>query len=178
MITYQMKRHIIYNTIFIVFIITNFSFSQFSSDNEKYDGAFSELFFGRQPSARAESLGRSFVSISRDANSYYYNPAGLAFLEGLNVSGTYANPYYYAEEAKYIYLSASYKIKKYGVIGFSHDYFKLDDIVIVNELGEKIGEETLSLRNYRFSLSSEIIPDLFIGVNFNLFRGYELAVFL
>jgi len=148
------------------------------SYTQSYEYDFQEFFFGRQPSARSEALGRSFVSVIGDANSYYYNPAGLEGLKGLNFSGTYANPYYLAEDANYNFLSASYKIANYGVVGISRDYFKLADVIVTNEFGVPQGEgHTLSLSNYRLSIASEVFKDFFAGANFNLFRSYDETFF-
>lgn len=150
-----------------IFLITNDVFSQ------NYNGQFQEFFLGRQPSARAEAMGRGLSAVTGDALSYYYNPAGMASLKGLNVSGSFADPYYYLDTASYNYFSASYKIEKYGTVGLSRDYFDYgyeDEIVITDEYGNVIGTEIYEpkLTNYRLSLSSEVLKDLFVGANLNL----------
>ncbi|MEO8664114.1 MAG: PorV/PorQ family protein [Ignavibacteria bacterium] len=164
------------NKIILTFLILFISCSR--SYSQTYNYEFDEFFFGRQPSARSEALGRSFVSIVGDANSYYYNPAGLAGLHGLNLSGTYADPYYLATDASYNFLSASYRIGNYGVVGISRDYLKLADVQVTNEFGVPTGKEyTLSLRNLRLSIASEVIKNLYAGVNLNFFRSYDFTSF-
>jgi hypothetical protein len=143
------------------------------SFSQNYNGTFQEFFLGRQPSARAEAMGRGLSAITGDALSYYYNPAGIASLKGLNLSGSFASPYYFYEEGKYNFFSASYKIDKYGTIGLSRDYFDFgyeNEIVITDEFGNVIGTETYDpdLTGYRLTLSSEVIKDLFVGANLNL----------
>ncbi len=150
---------------------SDYSYSQFSS--EDYNGTFQTYYFGRQPSARAEAMGRGFASVTGDALSYYYNPAGMASLKGLNVNGSYAQPYYYFDNADYIFLGASYSIKKYGNAAFSLDQFDYgyeDKIIYTDEYGNVTGSYDLKpkITNYRLTLSSEVIKDLFVGVNFNL----------
>lgn len=142
------------------------------SYSQTYNGTFQELFFGWQPGARAEAMGRSFASVPGDALSYYYNPAGMASLEGLNLSGSFAGPFYTLDTAKYNYFSASYKIKKYGTVGFSRDYFTFgNDGIITDEFGNIIGMYEPHVTNYRLTLSSEVIKDLLVGVNLNLLQG-------
>lgn len=155
--------------IFAVLLFTGIFCDSFS---QTYSGTLQELFFGWQPSARAEAMGRSFASVPDDALSYYYNPAGLASLEGLNISGSFAGPYYLLDTAKYNYFSASYKIKKYGTVGFSRDYFTYGyDVIVTDEFGNITGKYEPYVTNYRLTLSSEVIKDLLIGVNLNLLQG-------
>ena len=149
-------------------------FSETFSQN--YNGVFPEFFLGRQPSARAEAMGRGLSAVTGDPLSYYYNPAGMASLKGLNLSGSFASPYYFYEEAKYNFFSASYKIDKYGTIGLSRDYFDYgydNEFVITDEYGNVIGTETYDpeLTCYRLTLSSEVIKDLFVGANLNFLHS-------
>lgn len=161
---------------YFVTLLAMFSgvFSETFSQN--YNGVFPEFFLGRQPSARAEAMGRGLSAVTGDALSYYYNPAGTASLKGLNVSGSFASPYYFYEEAKYNFFSASYKIDKYGTIGLSRDYFDYgfdNEFVITDEYGNVIGTETYDpeLTGYRLTLSSEVIKDLYVGANLNLLHS-------
>ncbi len=41
--------------------------------------------------ARALGMGGAFVAVADDANAIYYNPAGLALIEGRNVTSMYSN---------------------------------------------------------------------------------------
>lgn len=145
-------------------------FSETFSQN--YNGVFPEFFLGRQPSARAEAMGRGLSAVTGDALSYYYNPAGMASLKGLNVNASFAGPFYLLDEASYNFLGASYKIEKYGTIGFSRDYFTFgDEVIITDEFGNPTGETyTPHGQNFRLNLSSEVIKDLYVGANLNLLQ--------
>ncbi|OGF44275.1 MAG: hypothetical protein A2231_02075 [Candidatus Firestonebacteria bacterium RIFOXYA2_FULL_40_8] len=63
------------------FLITFLSGSLFSGV-----GTESMQFLKIKPSARAASLGDSFVSIANDVNATFYNPAGLAQLDNTEIS--------------------------------------------------------------------------------------------
>lgn len=148
-----------------IFLITNDVFSQ------NYNGQFQEFFLGRQPSARAEAMGRGLSAVTGDALSYYYNPAGMASLKGLNVNASFAGPFYLLDEGSYNLLGASYKIEKYGTIGINRDYFTFgDDVIVTDEFGNSTGSYTPHVQNYRLNLSSEVIKDLFVGANLNLLQ--------
>lgn len=158
--------------IIIILAVTLLSCTSYEAFAQTYNAAFYELFFGRQPSARAEAMGRSLATITGDPVSYYYNPAGMASVKGLSLNAGFAGPYYFLDDAYYDYFGASYNIKKYGTVGFSSDYFNLGlDVPIVNEFGEQIGEEdNPHVTNFRLTLASEVIKDLYAGVNLNLLQ--------
>ena len=159
------------NKILMILTTIIFSFNFHDTFAQTYNGSFQELFFGWQASARAEAMGRGLSAVKGDALSYYYNPAGLASAEGLNLFGSFAGPYYILDTADYNYFGASYKIKKYGTVGFSRDYFTYGyDVIITDEYGNITGTYEPKMTNYRLTLSSEVIKDLFVGLNLNLFQ--------
>ncbi len=166
--------------VIMLFAVLLMLFNSRDSYSQNYKGTLSELFFGRQPSARADAMGRGFVSVNGDAFSYFYNPAGMASLNGLSLTGTFTGKYYLLDSSKYNFFSASYKIKDYGTIGFSRDYFTYgEDVVTTDEFGNITGRYEPYVTNYRLTLSSEVIKDLFVGVNLNLLKnntGSELSV--
>ena len=43
--------------------------------------------------ARALGMGGAFIAVADDANTIYYNPAGLALIEGRHVTSLYTNQY-------------------------------------------------------------------------------------
>lgn len=43
--------------------------------------------------ARALGMGGAFIAVADDANTVYYNPAGLALIEGRHVTSLYTNQY-------------------------------------------------------------------------------------
>lgn len=165
----------------LVTLLTLLASSVSDSLSQNYNGQFRELYFGRQPSARAEAMGRGLSAVTGDALSYYWNPAGMAGTKGLNLTGSYAKPYYNLDDASYNYFSASYNFGKYGTAGLSRDYFDYgidDDIVITDEYGNYVRTETYDpdLTTYRLSYSAEVMKGLFAGTNLNLlhvFTGME-----
>ena len=49
------------------------------------------IFLLISPGARASAMGEAQVALSNDAYSSYWNPAGLAFQEGSEITGMHAN---------------------------------------------------------------------------------------
>ena len=81
--------------------------------------SFPELVAGRLPSARAEALGRAGVSLKGDVYSSYFNPAGLASLSGVEVAGSFAEPFYTLKDAKYSFGAVATHIPSIGTFGVS-----------------------------------------------------------
>lgn len=149
--------------VIFVFIIPSLSFGQY-----RY-GFLQESFFGRQPSARAESLGKSYSSIDGDLTTIFYNPAGTATIQGLEIDASYVSPYYALEKAKYNFLSIGYNINKYLTIGLSRNHFTSgQEISLLDNTGNAIVTEHIPTNTiYSLNVSSQPIRNLFIGLNTN-----------
>ena len=90
--------------------------------------------------ARPLGIGGAFVGLADDGNALFYNPAGLAWAEGLSVLSSYeARP----GTASYGNLSVSLPH-----FGFGVHYFDFGDVPETDEFGNVIG--TFSYRNYAF----------------------------
>lgn len=150
--------------ILAIFFLPNLSFGQYEY------GFLHESFFGRQPSARAEAIGRSYSSLDGDMTSIYYNPAGTATIKGFEVNGSYASPYYAITKAKYTFISMGCKIKDYLIIGISRNHFTFGEkVYMVDVIGNLISEYTPTNTNYTLTLSTQPIKNLLIGLNTNYF---------
>jgi len=138
-----------------------------------YNGALDFLFFGRQPSAKAEAMGKSMVANGVDAFAAFYNPASISQNKGLVLSTSYASPYYLANKANFKFIGATYKLDKYGVLGLSLYRFSFGSpIFITTETGPDATNETFTPTTSMYSLtfSTETFKDLFVGLNFNFVR--------
>lgn len=161
------KLSLILANVFI-FVLSEIALSQ------KYEGAFHEIFFGPQPSARAEAMGRSIASIPGDPDSYYYNPAGLAALNGwnLNGGGSTISRYDLFPAASFSYFGTSYKFIKLGTLGLSVEVFNTGEFFLTypNENGDTItGKFNNQVNNVRMTLCREITGGIYAGGNLNLF---------
>lgn len=136
-----MKQYVAIIGTFILVLISR------SASPQAYTGAYSDLFFGPQPSARAESMGRSIASVPGDPNVYFYNPACLAEVKGLNLNGSAA---VMESDAPNVMGCAVFNIgKKFGT-GLSF-------------------EQSRSALNIRLTAAAVIAEDLTAGINLNIF---------
>ena len=158
----------------VLIIILIFTFGE--TYPQAYDGSFYGFFFGRQPGARSEAMGRSLASVPGDVSSCYFNPAGSAVLNGLNLWGSYAEPYYEFEKGNFTGFGATYSFKKSGVLGFSGEVFSPNEFAGIpgNDTGAANNEAyNTGIANVRITVSSEIAKDLYAGVNLNTFWPLE-----
>ncbi len=147
----------------LVLVIPLLTFGQYEY------GFLQESFFGRQPSARAEALGKGYSSIDGDLATIFYNPAGTATLQGAELNTSFSSPYYALKKANYNFISAGYNINKYLTIAISRNQFTIGQkINLTDSVGNPIATgftPTNSL--YSLNISSQPIKNLFIGVNTN-----------
>ena len=156
---HKMKKSIV----ILVLVIPLLSFGQYEY------GFLQESFFGRQPSARAESLGKGYSSVDGDLATIFYNPAGTATLQGIEINTSFASPYYLLEKAKYNFISAGYNINKYLTIGISRNHFTTgQEINITDSVGNPIASGNTPTNSfYSLNISSQPIKNLLIGANTN-----------
>ncbi|MBK9636863.1 MAG: PorV/PorQ family protein [Bacteroidetes bacterium] len=151
--------------IILLLLLPSYSFGQYGY------GFLKEHFFGRQNSARAEAMGKSYTSIDGDLATAYFNPAGVATIQDLEISGSLASPYYLLKKAKYDYIGIGFKFKDYLTIGLNRKHFNFgEDFHVTDNTGNPlmIGESFES--NYCLTLASQPIKNLFIGLNSNYFE--------
>ncbi|MCK5145328.1 hypothetical protein KAR48_01160 [bacterium] len=135
------------------------------AQTDTYSNAFNELFFGRQPSARSEAMGRAQVAVGGEVSSSYYNPALLGCFKQLAGTGSHASPFYADMEGKYDYYGVALPLGKIGVIGISrYNYLRAPQKSDAVDIYKK--QHAL----YTISYSRMFIWDIALGMNVNLFR--------
>jgi hypothetical protein len=151
--------------VILVLVIPSLSFGQYRS------GFLHYTFFGRLPSARAESLGKGYSSIDGDMTSIFFNAAGTATIQGLEVNTSFASPYYLAKKARSNFISIGYNINKYLSIGISRNNFTLgEEVSLIDTAGNIIDYGHIPVNsNYSLNSSSQPIKNLLIGLNTNFF---------
>jgi hypothetical protein len=128
-----------------------------------HNGWETQFFFGRQPSARAEAMGKAYVSIDGDLATTYFNPAGIINNKGLEINCSYASPYYLQHKSYFLYTGFSFRINNYiqcALTRFSWNwpYFESD--------------RNPNTSNSTLTIASEPLANLLLGLNVNYFSWY------
>lgn len=79
-------------------------------------GTSAATFLSISQGARATAMGSAFVAIADDQSALYWNPAGLANLEGTGILFDHAK---WVADIQYNFLAASYSLGDVGTLGLS-----------------------------------------------------------
>jgi hypothetical protein len=101
-----------------------------------YSGQYSAEFLEIGVGARALALGGAFVAAADDGTAFYWNPAGLALINGTRISGMYgpqfgtlSNPM-----GRYHYLGAAHRLSGKATVAVNWIRLTVDDIPIYSKL--------------------------------------------
>lgn len=83
---------------FLIIVLIILSVSSIHAQETRYAASFLELGIG----ARALAMGSAQVGLADDASGFYWNPSGIAFLRGMQVSSMYARLFGSLENQHYI----------------------------------------------------------------------------
>lgn len=127
------------------------------------------------PNSRASGMGESGTGIADDASAIFWNPAGLAFQEGQEISLTHANwlPQFAMSDLFYEYLGYKGSFEQLGgTIGANIIYLNLGEFIKTLSSGP---EEVGRFKAYEFAISgsyaTKIMENLGIGVNLRYIRS-------
>ena len=151
----------------IIFILTLIMYANsLYADGTK---ALNSLLFGRQPTARAEAMGKSLDLLTFDPACTFYNPANLGRTEFLTAGGAYASPYYLAEDAFFTNFNTSASLGMIGAISLNRFDFNLGEKAYVTNLsGEGLDSYDYHETLYTLSYARPVPGGFYVGANLNL----------
>ncbi|MCX5800246.1 MAG: PorV/PorQ family protein [Candidatus Eisenbacteria bacterium] len=85
--------------------------------------------------ARAAAMGSAQVAVAADATSLYWNPAGLAFVDGWNLHVSHNE---WLQDMRYEYLAAAKRWGRHG-LGLSFSGLYMDELDRYDETGRYLG---------------------------------------
>ena len=123
----------------LMFLLAGLAIAAVGSDIAYAQGGTSAVpFLLISPNSRASGMGEAGAGLADDAGSVYWNPAGLAFLKGSEVSITHANwlPQFHLADLFYDYLNFRQDVPEWGgTVAASVTYLNLGEFTITNESG-------------------------------------------
>lgn len=131
------------------------------------------LFLLISPGARAAGMGEAFVGVADDATAVFWNPAGLAYLYGREITVMHANwlPQF-ASDMYYDFIAYRQDIEGVGTIGANITYLNMGEQTIT---GEDSPEPLGTFSSYDIAISTSygttITSDLAIGVGVRYIRS-------
>jgi hypothetical protein len=132
------------------------------------------------PNARADGMGEAGGGLADDASAAYWNPGGLAFQKGQEVSLTHSNwlPQFQQSDLFYEYLSYKNHIEDIGgTISASVTYLNLGEFIETSPDGP---EEISRFKAYEVGVTAgyatKVMDELGLGLNLRFIRS-SLAPF-
>ncbi|MEO0051560.1 MAG: PorV/PorQ family protein [candidate division WOR-3 bacterium] len=125
------------------------------------------------PAARPTSLAGAFTAISDDASGLYYNPGGMAFLNGTNATLMHCNwlpglwPGMYYE-----YAGVAHNFPDKGTAGFNFIYLTTGETDVINERGEFLGRYTTFDLAPTLGYAFPVLPNLGVGISAKLIYSF------
>lgn len=110
----------------LLFIVVGNTFSQSIKDVSK-KGTAAASFLSISQGAKATAMGSAFVSIANDASAMYWNPAGLAKLQG---AGAMFDRTAWFADVNYNFVSGFYNLGDAGTIGLSFTSSEYGDMKV------------------------------------------------
>ncbi|MFZ0392022.1 MAG: hypothetical protein WAN36_16295 [Calditrichia bacterium] len=141
---------------------------------EDYQNYGFQFFFGRQPSARSEAMGRTMVASNDGAFTAFYNPAATYMNKGLNVAFSHGGPFYLLDNARYLFGGATYNTGKWGTVGLHYHRFSWGDELIISTAASPQGYESFKpfLQMLALNYAIEIYNGFAMGINLNWFSDH------
>jgi len=140
------------SSLFIVFILTaSFTFGQ-----NTYD------FLNVDMSARAASLGGSYVTNNDDVDVLFYNPAGLSFLEKDPVSFSFVK---HLMDINLFSLAYSTEFENIGRFGTAIKYINYGSFDEADEFGNRTGEFNAGELAFILGYTNEFSENFYYGAN-------------
>ncbi len=123
------------------------------------------------PGARADGMGRAYVAVANDANAVWWNPAGLAFVNGHDASSTYTRLVPdLANDVFFSHTSYAQHVEGWGGIGFSFGYLSYGTSIATDVDGNEIGTFTSYEMAPTLAYGTELMKDMGFGVSLKFVR--------
>ena len=139
------------SSLFIVFILTASNFGQNTYDFLRVD-----------MSARAASLGGSFVTNNDDVDVLFYNPAGMSFLEKDPVSFSFVK---HLMDINLFSLAYSTEFEDIGRFGSAIKYINYGSFDEADEFGNRTGEFSAGELAFILGYTNEFSENFYYGAN-------------
>lgn len=125
------------------------------------------IFLNIAPGARPTGMGEAFVAIADDATATYWNPAGLGFQEGKEVTLMHVKwlPGFKFDDMYYEFLAYKHYVEDLGTIGGNVTFFYLGEMQRTGPTGEDLGTFNTYETAVTLSYGTDLSEELAVGVN-------------
>lgn len=134
-------------------------------------GSASAAFLKFSPSPRGTGMGEAFASVAEDAYAAWWNPAGLANVEGLELAATYNDA---MEDVTSQYMSTVYPLRYGSTLGVSLTRLSVAPFQGYDAQGLKIGNVESSDMAIGAAYGRALLKDEIERPVFNVGAGFKV----
>jgi len=159
-----MKTEKFLSIVLVVMLCASLSVAQTFKSNVSKKGTTAAPFLSIGQGARALSMGGAFVAMADDPSSLYWNPAGIADIQGGSV---FADHTQWFADIQYNYLATTFSLGDVGTVGLSFTASNIDEMRVTTTDKPEGNGETFYVSDIAFSVGYAIkLTDKFsIGFN-------------
>jgi hypothetical protein len=116
--------------------------------------------------SRALALGTGYVAVADDVTSLFWNPAGLALVDQVEVSAMHLNLFY---ETPYDFLGVAYPLLDWGTFSLGAVRLASGGVLVRDERSHLVGSDgNLEMREYLLGFGREITSGLQAGLTLKI----------
>lgn len=158
-----MKIKIIRIVITLIFC-SSLSFGQSFVSNVSKRGTSAATFLSIGQSSRAIGMGSAFVGVKGDPSDLYWNPAGIASIDGISIMFDHTN---WIADVNYNFFAGTYNVEGLGTLGLSVIISDIGDMQVTTINQPEGTGQTFSATDFAVSLAYAVnLTDNFaIGFN-------------
>ncbi|MBL7074492.1 PorV/PorQ family protein [candidate division KSB1 bacterium] len=125
------------------------------------------IFLLIAPGARPAGMGEAFVAVADDATATWWNPAGLGFQRGFELTLMHSNwlPQFHMPDLYYDFISYRQEVTELGTVGLNVIFINYGETMHTDEHGNELGTIHSYDAAITGSYSSMLSMDFSIGVN-------------
>jgi opacity protein-like surface antigen len=152
------------NSVLAMLCVAGVASAQQNISNVSKRGTTAAPFLTIGQGSRALGMGSAFVAVADDQSAMYWNPAGIAGLQG---NGIIFDHTQWIAGLQYNYLGATISIGDYGVVGLNYTSSNISDMDVTTVDNPNGTGETFGVTNAAFGISYGLkLTDKFsIGFN-------------
>jgi hypothetical protein len=120
------------------------------------------------PTSKSSGMGESGTGLADDASAIFWNPGGLAFQEGREISLTHTNwlPQFHQSDLFYEYLNCKWFLQDIGTLSGSITYLNLGEFIRTTS---ESPDEVSRWKSYEYAVtigySTKVLDELGLGIN-------------
>lgn len=145
-----------------VIALSNFSFTQDAVTNVSKRGTTAATFLSIGQGTRATGMGSAFVALADDPSALYWNPAGIAKVNGVGLIVDHTN---WIADINYNFVGLTYNLGDFGSIGVSFTTSNIGDMKVTTiDQPEGTGETfTANDAAFGFTWAIQLTDNFAIG---------------